>query len=362
MKKFFLVSLVIALCVLGYYFLNPESQSPQHKRPSNIITPVVVTKVETKKLTDELEALGNIKANESIDLTSKVSELVTHLYFDDGAMVRKGQLLVQLRDASQQAALRQAKVALANDERDLRRIVQLVKDKSIAETEKDQAQTQIDTAKAQVKSAIADVRDRKIVAPFSGRLGLRQVSVGALVTPSTVITTLDDLSTVKLDFSVPERYLQTLQVGKEVEAKAIAYPDETFKGKVKSIDSRIDPETRAVVIRAVLKNPQMKLLPGMLMTVNLIKDHKTSLVLPEDAIIPRQNRQYVYVVDDKNKVVQKQVTVGIRKFGIVEITSGLKEGESVITRGQLKVRPGSTVQPHTQENFTFKKNAQGEDA
>ena len=338
---------------------NAATQANNKSQKSNT-PPIVVVKPATYSLlNDEIEALGNIVASESIIVTSKVAEIVTSINFDDGEKVEKGQLLVQLRDAEQRAQLRVAEVNLRNNERELNRIKTLVEEQSVAELEQDRLQTDIDTAKATKDSALADLKDRQIKAPFSGVLGLRNISVGSLVTQGSQITTLDNISTLKLDFTIPERYLQVLKPGKIVKASAVAYPDEVFKGKVKSIDTRIDPTTRAVVVRAILHNPKFKLLPGMLMTIDLIKQTKKALIIPESAIIPRQDRHYVYVVNHKNEVVQQQVKIGLRKLGIVEILNGLHEGDKVITRGFLKVRPGDTVRPQNDENFTYEAIKQG---
>ena len=357
MKK----TLFIVMCLSLFIGINQTSHAKNNNKDQKRSTlPMVVVKpAQYSLLNDEIEALGNIEASESIIVTSKVSEVVTSINFDDGQSVKKGQLLVQLRDAEQRAQVRIADVNLKNNERELNRIKTLVEEQSVAELEQDRLQTEIDTAKANRDSAIADLKDRQIKAPFDGVLGLRQISVGSLVTPGTEITTLDNISTLKLDFTVPERYLQVLKPGKVVEASSVAYPGDVFKGTVKSIDSRVDPVTRAVVVRALLNNPDARLLPGMLMTIDLIKETKKALIVPESAIIPRQNRQYVYVVNSNNEVVQKQVELGLRKLGIVEIVNGLKAGEKVITRGFLKVRPGDTVNPQNDENFTYESIKQG---
>ncbi|MBM7072767.1 efflux RND transporter periplasmic adaptor subunit [Shewanella sp. 202IG2-18] len=347
------------LCFSLALSFSQNIQAKNNNQKSNSLPVVVVKPATYSKLNDEIEALGNLEASESIIVTSKVTEVATKIEFDDGQKVKKGQLLVQLRDAEQRAQLRIAQVNLKNNERELNRIKTLVEEQSVAELEQDRLQTAIDTAKANRDSALADLKDRQIKAPFSGVLGLRKISVGSLVTPGTEITTLDNISTLKLDFTIPERYLQVLKPGKVVEALAVAYPGEVFKGKVKSIDTRIDPTTRAVVVRAQLDNSESKLLPGMLMTIDLIKETRTALIIPESAIIPRQDRQYVYIVNDKNEVVQQQVEIGLRKLGIVEIVNGLKKGDKVITRGFLKVRPGDKVQPQNDENFTYESIKQG---
>ena len=355
MKKIIILLIFLSLSWVVYQQNSPEkSLSKPKARP----TPnVVVAKASIEPVRDEVEALGTTKANESITVTPKVTEVATFINFDDGDLVKKGRLLVQLQDREQVARVKVAKVRVSDHMRELDRIRSLVTSQTIAELERDRLQTLIDTAKAELEQSQSALTDRKIMAPFDGRLGLRQISVGSLLTPGTVITTLDDISVIKLDFSVPERFLQSLEVGKSVEASAVAFPGEMFKGKVVSIDSRINPTTRAVIVRAEIANSKSRLLPGMLMKVTLIKESREALILPESAIIPIQDRHYVYLVNDEGVIERKEVQLGIRKRGWVEIIEGVNLGEEVVIRGILKVRPGDKVKVQYSERFSFLKEA-----
>ncbi|AQS35833.1 RND family efflux transporter, MFP subunit [Shewanella psychrophila] len=346
---------ILALAWFIYQQVAPEGLTAGKKhRP---IPNVVVAKATIEPIRDEVEALGTSKANESITVTPKVTEVATKINFEDGDIVKKGRLLVQLQDREQRARVKVAKVRVNDHRRELDRIRSLVTSQTIAELERDRLQTLIDTAKAELEQSQAALADRKILAPFNGRLGLRQVSVGSLLTPGTVITTLDDISVIKLDFSVPERFLGSLAIGKTVEATAVAFPDELLKGKVISIDSRINPTTRAVIVRAEIPNPDNRLMPGMLMKVTLIQQSREALILPESAIIPIQDRHYVYLVNDENVIVQHQVTLGLRKRGWVEVLEGVELNELVVIRGILKVRPGDKVKVQFSERFSFLKEA-----
>ncbi|MGS0682006.1 efflux RND transporter periplasmic adaptor subunit [Shewanella sp. 125m-7] len=353
MKK--IIIILTLLAVAAYlYWQQPPAQPQKKSRP----TPnVVITKAAMQPIRDEVEALGTSKANESITVTPKVTDVVTQVNFNDGDLVQKGRLLIQLQDSEQRARVTVAKVKVKDHQRELERIRSLVTSQTIAELERDRLQTLIDTAKAELAQAQSALGDRSIKAPFSGALGLRQVSVGALVSPGNAITTLDDISVIKLDFSVPERFLQALALGKKVEATAVAFDDEVFKGKVVSIDSRINPKTRTVIVRAEIPNPTQRLLPGMLMKVMLIKTSRDALILPESAIIPIQDRHYVYVVNDEDVIEQKQVSLGLRKRGWVEIIDGVVLDEQVVIRGLLKVRPGDKVKVTFSERFSFLKQA-----
>ncbi|MGL5393270.1 MAG: efflux RND transporter periplasmic adaptor subunit, partial [Shewanella sp.] len=281
-----------------------------------------------------------------------ITDMVTELRFADGDIVQKGALLVPLQNAEQLAKVKAAEVKVAEHQRELNRISSLVSQRTVAALERDRLQSLIDTTRAELEQAQSALNDRRILAPFNGRLGLRQVSVGSLVTPGTAITTLDDLSKIKLDFSVPERFLQDLQPGKPVEAQAIAFAGEIFKGVVTSIDSRVDPKTRAVMVRAEIPNPQLRLLPGMLMKVKLIQRSREALQLPEAAIIPLQHNHFVYTVNGEQVIERKQVQLGSRTRGWVEVQAGLSEGEQVVIRGLLKVNPGDKVTTQLAEKLT----------
>jgi membrane fusion protein (multidrug efflux system) len=184
-----------------------------------------------------------------------------------------------------------------------------------------------------------------ITAPFDGVLGFRQVSPGTLVTPGTMIATLDDVSTIKLDFSVPETYLANVAPGLAVSARSAAYPDTEFEGTVASVDSRVDPVTRAVIVRATLPNPGAKLRPGMLLSVQLRKPARDALVLPEIALVQTGERASVFRVKADNSVEQVDVVTGARRRGEVEIVEGLAAGERIVVEGTVKLRPGAKVAP-----------------
>src|SRR6185312_8000690 len=190
-------------------------------------------------------------------------------------------------------------VELANLEqqrKELDRIAALAKTNYIAQSKLDEQTASLKKAEANVAAARVRAGDRRILAPFSGIVGTRRISLGALVAPGTAVVTLDDISVVKLDFQIPETFMASLRPGLAIEAQASAYRGETFKGQVLSVDARIDPATRSVSIRAVLPNADLRLRPGMLMVVDLIKDEREALMVPEAAVVPENGAQYVYLV------------------------------------------------------------------
>jgi membrane fusion protein (multidrug efflux system) len=184
--------------------------------------------------------------------------------------------------------------------------------------------------------------DRLIRAPFSGLLGFRKISPGTYVAPGTVITTLDDIALVKLDFSIPEVYLSRIAAGDIVYAQSVSYPGREFRGVVRTVDSRIDPVTRSVVVRATIGNDDRSLRPGMLMTVNLVTSESEALAVPEIALQQIRNEYFVFVVEN-GRAVERRVAIGRRRPRTVEILDGLALGEQVITEGLIKVRSGSIV-------------------
>ena len=201
----------------------------------------------------------------------------------------------------------------------------------------------MESAEARLATAQAKLRDLIIVSPFDGVLGIRHVSRGTLLNPGTLITTLDDLSAVKLDFAVPETFLASLKPGQDIEAHSVAWPGETFKGTVSCIDSRVDANTRAVTVQAVIPNPENRLRPGMLLTVKLFSNQRNSACVPEKALVAYGEHQYVYILRKDSTVEKREVKLGQRDSGQVEITAGLNKNECIVVEGTTDLRDGAKV-------------------
>lgn len=307
---------------------------------------VTVSPVVSVPFEDSIEALGTLRANESINLTAKVTEKVRALHFDDGDRVKAGQLLVELTSSEETAQLTEAQSTLGEAERQYRRVQSLATQGTAAKSLLDERLREWETARARLVAIESRLEERIIKAPFAGVVGLRNISTGALVEPGDLITTLDDDSVMKLDLSVPSVYLPSLVPGMRVSATSRAFPGRTFEGSVRSIDSRVDPVTRSVQVRVLLPNDERLLKPGMLMQVVLSKDSRQALVIPEAALMPQGREQFVLVAAPKGEghaAERRKVEIGSRRPGEVEILSGLAEGELVITHGSLKVRPGQAV-------------------
>ncbi|MBB5015049.1 efflux RND transporter periplasmic adaptor subunit [Rehaibacterium terrae] len=304
---------------------------------------VVTTVVAPVQWRDTLEALGTARANESVVITAKVNETVERVNFDSGDYVEAGHVLVDLSGRVELAGLEEARAAYREAEQQLRRGEELAARQLIPASQLDTLRATRDAARARMDAIRARLSDRVITAPFDGVLGLRQVSPGSLLTPGAPITTLDDISVIKLDFSVPESYLSVLTPGQEVTAASVAWPGVEFRGVVRSLDSRVDPVTRAITVRAELPNPERKLRPGMLLTVNVAQPPREALVVPELALVQVGRQAYVYRVDAENRVAQVPVTTGVRRRGEVEIVEGLSAGDRIVVEGTVKLRPGVRV-------------------
>jgi membrane fusion protein, multidrug efflux system len=289
-----------------------------------------------------VEALGTLRANEAVDITAKIGNQVTAVRFTEGQRVTSGQVLVELDGAQARADLAAAEAALAESRSAFNRSRDLYTRQALSQSQLEQIEATLKGNEARVDSARARVADTVIRAPFAGRVGLRRISVGSLISPGTVITTLDDTSVMKLDFDVPELFLSILESGLTVAANSVAYPDQDFLGRVSSVDSRVDPVSRSVTVRAELPNDEGLLKPGMFMTVRLSREPAPALVVPESAIVPERGKVYVFAVVD-GRAVRREVQVGRREPGRVELVAGVVEGERVVVEGTQKVRDGSAV-------------------
>jgi len=322
--------------------------------------PVVdVDTVRTGRIVETREAVGTVRAYEAVIVTAKVSGIVQELEFEEGQKVQAGDVLVRF-DADERRADIEAAVA------DIRR----------AEAQRNETRTRLDralalqrsgagtgaqvedltaqlrtlesavaSAEAKLKSAEARLDDLVVRAPFAGRLGTRSVSLGAYVSPGTRITTLDDLSRVRLDFAVPENLIGRLSPGQTVRATSPAFQSRAFEGKVSVVDPRIDPVTRTARLTAEFDNPDEALRPGMFLSVTLeVRSKPDAVVAPEEAVVNEGLRHIVFVVAD-NKVERRVVRIGQRQNAVVEILEGLNPGETIVVRGVQRVRPGAPVTP-----------------
>ena len=331
--------LVLVLAVVAKYLLTLMIGVDKPPKPP---PPVTVTAVHYDDFVDTIEAIGTAHANESVTLTAKVTETVRAISFEDGQHVEKGALVAELLNTEQSADLAEARAAKVEADQQFERIANLVTKGNASRAQLDSQRATRDAAAARVDALEARLDDRLIRAPFAGVLGLRSVSPGQLVSPGDPIVTLDDISIMKVDFSVPETFLAVLKPGLSIRARSAAYPNRLFEGKVAMVDTRVDPISRAILVRAVIDNADGALHPGMLMSIDLVQNQRRSLVVPEISLVPVQSQQYVFTVED-GTAHRVPIEIGTRRLGDVEVLSGLKEGAQVITEGTTRANDKKPV-------------------
>ena len=311
---------------------------------------VIVQSATVRDLQNNIEALGNLRAYESTLITAKTTKTVTHIRFDDGQRVNKGAVLVEMTNAEESALMEEARLTAEEAKKQLVRTQSLAKTGAVSASTLDELKREYDTAHARFLALQARNKDLLITAPFDGVVGLRDISLGSLITPGQTITTLNDDSKMKLDFTVPAIYLSSLRVGLPIEAQSKDLGEKIFKGKIFSMDNQIDEATRSIKVRAILENPNRELQQGILMTVVIHADIRKALVVSEAALIPMGSNNFVFVLQpNKNDKAEswvterRQIFIGQRYKGYVEIEKGLQAGEKVVTHGLQKIRAGQSV-------------------
>lgn len=291
---------------------------------------IIAYTVASRPFADRMEAVGTAQAAEAATLTATASDTVTAINFEEGTAVTAGTVLIQLNDEEERAELEDA-------EKTATRYTELAKTNATSIAQRD-------SSAAALKVAQARVNDRQIIAPFDGLTGFRNVSLGDLVTPGMIVTSVYDIDPIKLEFTLPEAYLSVLKPGLEIQARTEAWPDKVFTGKISTIDPGINPATRAISLKAEIDNTDGSLKPGLLMTVSVVKNERAALSIPESAIIQQGNEHKVYVIGADKKATPQPVRIGTREAGYVEVLEGLKEGDTIVAEGLMKVRPGNPVE------------------
>ncbi len=308
---------------------------------------VTVSDVRIKDFADSIEALGTTRANETVQLTAQLSDKVQDIRFTDGQVVHQGDVLLVLDNAEELANLESAQALAAERKSAFERAQDLSRRKIIADETFETRRAEFQQAEAEVRSLQSRIDNTIIKAPFDGILGLRNVSLGALVQPGTVITTIDDLSVIKVDFEVPALYLQDLKPGLKVTGTVEGLPGRRFEGEVATINTQVDPVTRAVKVRALLPNPDLLLKPGLLMSMTLDLRPRSSMTVPEGALIQLRNQTFVFVAEEAEdgRMLARRVEIkrGARRLGEVEVLGGLEEGQHVILTGFMRLVDGDAV-------------------
>lgn len=344
MKTIIIIIALVGAAAAGTWYFN-QGGRPSGRPPFGGPVQVVMETVAPRDLTIVVEALGTARANESVTLTASLNETVRRVTFEDGDYVEKGAVLVELSSEEESAQLAEARANLDEARRQLVRLEDLDRQGIAATSDVDTARAAAEAAEARLNTVIARLDDRLIRAPFSGVLGFRQVSPGTMLMAGTAITTIDDVAQIKLDFTVPETALSLMQPGGRVVARSVSWDDREFVGVIRAVGSRVDPVTRAVVVRALIPNDDRALRPGMLLTVNVVTEERPALMVPERVIVQISDKAFVYAVDEESIARRRTVELGTRQAGDVEILSGLVPGDRIVSQGVIKLRDGTPVQP-----------------
>lgn len=302
--------------------------------------------VAQRQFSDQIRVLGVARGQRSVNITSSTTELITRVLFTDGQLVSAGAPLVELQGREEDAAIIEARANVNQAQREYDRY-KVLADRGIApQVLLEQAETGLETARASLEAAQARRGDRVIRAPFAGRVGLTTVTPGTLINPGAVITTLDDTSTIRVDFPLPERYLNLLQPGAQLTATADAYGDEPFQGRIALIDTRVNETTRAATARAEFANPGGRIRPGMLLRVVVQQGQRQAAAAPESAVQYEGAGAFVYrIAPGQNGSTAQRVEVetGAVENGFVEILSGIEAGDRIVGSGLNRIQPGAPV-------------------
>ncbi len=338
----------LAVLVAAFFLLQPmlsAYQKPEKaaKPPAMPRVTVEVKTVENAPSVREISTVGTLHANESVMMRSEVGGRIIAVGFDEGEAVEADTVLFRLDQSVLQAQLAKAEAELNLHRSDYRRAESLLKNQAISERERDQAYAQWKSDEANVRLIRAQSDKTVIRAPFSGRLGLRKVSVGDVINGGQDLVNLEDVSILKAEFKIPEINSGLIAKGQKVSLRTDAFPDENFEAEIYAISPRIDEQGRSLVVRAVLDNPEQRLRPGQFVQAAVeVSREENALFIPEQAVIPQPNRQFVWKLENGH-VAMIEVTLGKRQNGMVEVRTGLQTGDRVITGGIQKIAEGMPV-------------------
>jgi membrane fusion protein, multidrug efflux system len=328
------LSAVVIICVSTLAQAEDAKTAP---------VPVEAAKVIAAPFNEQVTAVGTLLSNEAVTVSSEIPGRLKEIHFQEGQPVEQGAPLFTLDDSVYQAQLDDAEAKLKLAEQTNKRTSTLFTNKYATAQSADEAASNLAVSTAATELARVQLEKTRIVAPFSGIVGLRHVSVGEYITAGQALVNLEAIDPVKADFRVPEKFLPAIRVGQTIRIKVDAFPDANFEGKVYAIDPKLDVAGRSLLVRALVPNRDQRLRPGLFARVTVLLQLKEdALSVPEQAIVPQGDSQYVFKIVDGKAQLTKVVT-GTRRDGRVEIVEGLAVGDQVVTAGQLKIRDGSAV-------------------
>lgn len=338
----------IALGIYGFHSLTPHENEElsatdtQAKQSRQKVLLVNAKIVKPHLLTDEIPITGRLVPDEEVELSFETSGKITDIYFTEGSFVKKGDLLAKVNDSQLQAQLQrlEAQIPLAED-RVYRQNALLQRD-AVSKEAYEQVKTELATLNADIDKVKAEIKMTELRAPFDGTIGLRQVSVGAYASTGTVVAKLTNLTPIKVEFSVPERYAVDIKKGTNLEFKVDGYL-EPFKAQVYATESSLDTETHTLMVRAIYPNKNRELISGRYADIRLKqKEIPDAIAIPSEAIVPEMGKNKVFVYRS-GKAEPVDVIIGIRTDAEVQIVEGLQIGDTILTSGTLQLRKGSIV-------------------
>jgi membrane fusion protein (multidrug efflux system) len=321
-------------------------QPDEAARAASVRTAVEVMPVKTGRIRETVRAVGTLEANESVIVRPEIAGVVNHIGFTEGQPVRKGAVLVELDDSELRAEVEQTEAELKIAKLTYDRMKQLVGSQNtyVSQQQIDQAVSAVATARARHTMYLTRLAKTRVRAAFAGHVGIRRISLGDYVQAGQDLVNLEDLSTLKIDFKVPETFLNRLALGQPIEVETDAYPDRIFTGEVYAVDPRIDAASRAVHLRASIANVEEQLRPGLFVNVDLMfGENPRALLIPEEAVVHQREKTFVYrIVGETARL--SEVTLGTRERGLVHVVSGIGEQDRIVAVGHHKLKDGSAVQ------------------
>ena len=357
-KTYIKIRYIIFCCAIGLIaFLitscsDDQSKGGQFSMPP---MPVEVATVNTRKMVDQFETIGTIEAIEEVTIVSEIDGSVVSLPFKEGSYINKGDLIAQLDDSQLMAEVNRTQALFNQSKSSYNRIKSIVEQKVGTQQSLDDALASLKVAEANLELAKARLSKTKIVAPFSGTVGARKVSVGTFLRTGQEITELANLDQIRVSFSVPERFLSKLKKDVEVNVYSTVYPGYKVKGNIIAIEPVLDSETRNVQVVATVKNPDQKFHPGMSANVAVVLSERSgALTVPNEAVFANGNQSFVYVIKPDSTVGLAPVTLGSQTADVVEVVDGLHEGMQVVQAGHQKLFEGAKVMPIIQQTMESK--------
>lgn len=343
------ISVILIVIVLGALLIVPKllseknkTQTPAGQNTSQQEIPVDVFVIKQIDLENEVATVGTIIANEEVDIKSELTRKITGIYFKEGTFVPSGKILFKLDDSDILARLRKLDLDEELNIKQQDREKQLLDKGLLTPDEYEVRETNIEKIRADIEVLEVELSKTEIRAPFSGIAGFRNVSIGSLVNNTNILTTIQDISKVKVDFSIPEKYLTLFRPGQDITFRVEGY-DEDFTGKVISYEPKLNENTRSIILRASSNNKGSKLLPGSFVKVKLkLENINNAVMIPTESIVPKLKGQSVFIYQD-GKAVSKDVEMGIRTEKEVQITNNLNIGDTVISTNILRLKPNSKV-------------------